>query len=220
MSQGVSQALGLSQSGVGNFVGIYAADPEIPHMLTDSQIRSGQTCRPRTQLFDGGGLYLHIKPTADATAVQLPVPGTGEDPGAWHLSRRAARGGEGASSGRPAAAQRRNRSAAKKQISITTFETVAREWYARWKPGRNQQYAFYVLKRLETDIFPAFGGQPISEVPALCFPASGPEDRAARRSGDSQACTAEPAHRFMRYRRGERYGSSAIQWRMSDRLTS
>jgi len=59
--------------------------------------------------------------------------------------------------------------AAKKQVLVTTFEAVAREWYARWKPGRNPQYAFYVLKRLEADIFPAFGAQPISEVPASAF---------------------------------------------------
>jgi hypothetical protein len=35
--------------------------------------------------------------------------------------------------------------------------------------GRNQQYAYYVLKRLETDIFPAFGAQAITRVPASAF---------------------------------------------------
>lgn len=63
LSQGVSQALGLSQRGVGTFVGISAAGSgRYPHMLTDSQIRSAKPAGRARKLFDGGGLYLHLKP--------------------------------------------------------------------------------------------------------------------------------------------------------------
>jgi integrase len=59
--------------------------------------------------------------------------------------------------------------AAEQKLLVTTFESVARVWYERWKVGRHPQYAFYVLKRLEGDIFPSIGAQPISEVPASAF---------------------------------------------------
>ena len=59
--------------------------------------------------------------------------------------------------------------AAEQKLVITTFESVARTWYERWKVGRHPQYAFYVLKRLETDIFPSIGTLPVSEVPASAF---------------------------------------------------
>ena len=49
---------------------------------------------------------------------------------------------------------------AKKQTSGKTFEVVAREWHVHWKTGRNERHAYYVLKRLEADIFPEMGSIP------------------------------------------------------------
>ena len=124
-------------------------------MLTDSQIRSAKPAGRARKLFDGGGLYLHIKPNGGRYwrynyrfQGQEKTLALGTYPDVLLATARA----------RHLDARRQLSEgidpAAKKQISITTFETVARDWYARWKPGRNQQYAFYVLKRLETDIFP------------------------------------------------------------------
>jgi integrase len=139
-------------------------------MLTDSQIRSAKPAGRARKLSDGGGLYLLLKPNGGRY---------------WRFNYRFQGKGKTLALGTypdvPLAMARARHQdarrqlgegidpAAKKQIAVTTFEAVAREWYARWKPGRNQQYAFYVLKRLETDIFPAFGAQPISEVPASAF---------------------------------------------------
>jgi hypothetical protein len=58
---------------------------------------------------------------------------------------------------------------AKKQTAGKTFEAVAREWHAHWMANRHQRHAHYVLKRLETDIFPEIGSLPLSEIPTSAF---------------------------------------------------
>lgn len=139
-------------------------------MLTDSQIRSAKPSDRPQKLADSRGLYLCVMPNGGRY---------------WRFDYRY--GGKRKTLALGiypdvllATARTRHQEArrlltegidpaAQKQVSIVTFEAVAREWYARWKPGRNQQYAFYVLKRLETDIFPEFGKKPVSEVPTSSF---------------------------------------------------
>jgi integrase len=139
-------------------------------MLTDTQVRGAKAVgRPR-KLFDSGGLYLHVMPNGGRY---------------WRFNYRFQGKGKTLALGtypdvllakareRHAEARRLLAEgidpAAEKQISVRTFESVARAWYERWKVGRHHQYAFYVLKRLETDIFPLIGTQPVSEVPASAF---------------------------------------------------
>lgn len=47
-----------------------------------------------------------------------------------------------------------------------SFESVARLWWKNWSTIRNQRHANYVIRRLETDIFPVIGKKPISELTA------------------------------------------------------
>jgi integrase len=139
-------------------------------MLTDSQIRSAKPSdRPR-KLTDSRGLYLLLTPTGgrywrfnysfsgrsktlafgvypDVSLVRARVQhqearltlAQGIDPGA------------------------------KKQVQGKTFEVVARAWYARWAKNRHPQYAYYVMKRLEEDVFPKIGSIPASDVPTSAF---------------------------------------------------
>ncbi len=44
-----------------------------------------------------------------------------------------------------------------------TFEVIARAWWVQWKLNRTDNYADYVIKRLENDIFPAIGKRPIAD---------------------------------------------------------
>ena len=48
----------------------------------------------------------------------------------------------------------------------TEFEAVARDWFAHWSGPRSARHAQYVMRRLEADVFPAFGRMPIGEVTA------------------------------------------------------
>ncbi|WP_374410814.1 tyrosine-type recombinase/integrase [Hydrogenophaga sp.] len=48
----------------------------------------------------------------------------------------------------------------------TTFEKVARQWWAHWKGPRSPRHADYVLRRLEADVFPALGARPVASITA------------------------------------------------------
>jgi integrase len=48
----------------------------------------------------------------------------------------------------------------------STFEKVARQWWAHWKGPKSARHADYVLRRLEADIFPALGARPITSITA------------------------------------------------------
>ncbi len=43
---------------------------------------------------------------------------------------------------------------------------MARAWYANWPGPRAGRHAGYVLRRLETDVFPALGAKPIGDIMA------------------------------------------------------
>ena len=62
-----------------------------------------------------------------------------------------------------------------------TFEAVARQWHEHWKGPKSPRHADYVLRRLEADVFPAFGGRPMASVsaPALLAMAKAIEARGA-----------------------------------------
>jgi len=47
-----------------------------------------------------------------------------------------------------------------------SFEAVAREWFAKFKPQWAEGHAEKIIARLEKDIFPWVGGRPIAEVTA------------------------------------------------------
>jgi integrase len=47
-----------------------------------------------------------------------------------------------------------------------SFETVARKWWAHWKPARTEQHAGQVMRRFEANVFPHIGARPVSEIQA------------------------------------------------------
>lgn len=46
---------------------------------------------------------------------------------------------------------------------------MAREWHGHWKSSRHQRHAHYVLARLEADVFPEIGHQPLEDLQASAF---------------------------------------------------
>lgn len=139
-------------------------------MLTDAQVRSARPSDRPKKLFDSGGLYLHVMPNGGrywrfdyrfASRKKTLALGVYPDVSLGKARRGHQEARKQVADGVDPAARRK--------AAGKTFEVVAREWYSRWKVGRNGQYAFYVLKRLETDIFPEFGAQPISDIPTSAF---------------------------------------------------
>ncbi len=64
------------------------------------------------------------------------------------------------------AQQRKDNKLAARLKTETTFEGVARSWWAQWKTNRSPRYADYVIRRLEADVFPAIGSKPLTDVTA------------------------------------------------------
>jgi integrase len=61
---------------------------------------------------------------------------------------------------------RKVQKAAKIERAENTFEAVAREWFAKYKPNWAASHADKIINRLENDVFPWLGGKPIAEIPA------------------------------------------------------
>jgi integrase len=66
-------------------------------------------------------------------------------------------------------------------MDATTFEAVARQWWAHWSGPRSPRHAEYVIRRLEADVFPALGARPLANItaPQLLAMAKGIEARGA-----------------------------------------
>jgi DNA-directed RNA polymerase specialized sigma24 family protein len=58
---------------------------------------------------------------------------------------------------------------AERKTSEKTFEVVARDWHTHWKANRHERHAYYVLRRLEADIFPEFGASRLSDLTTVHF---------------------------------------------------
>lgn len=54
--------------------------------------------------------------------------------------------------------------------AVTSFEAVAREWFAKHAPTWAEGHSSKIIARLENDVFPWLGKRPISEIqPAEVF---------------------------------------------------
>jgi integrase len=65
----------------------------------------------------------------------------------------------------PGAAKKAQK-AAKMERSANSFETVAREWFEKWKTDKAESHSSKVIARLENDVFPWLGGVPVADVTA------------------------------------------------------
>lgn len=139
-------------------------------MLSDARIRGAKRPAKPQKLTDSGGLYLLLQPSGGRYwrfnyrfGDRQKTLSLGVYPDVSLARARACH-----LAARQQLAQGIDPAAEKKETGHT-FEVVARQWYARWATDRNPQYAFYVLKRLEEDLFPRIGSLPVSEIPTSAF---------------------------------------------------
>lgn len=160
-----------SHRDVGTSVGIGArVTGDTNKMLSDARIRGAKPTDRPVKLSDGGGLYLMVTPSGARCwrynyrfGEKQKTLSLGLYPDVSLARARACH-----LEARQQLAQGIDPSAEKRELG-NTFEVVARQWYRRWSAGRHPQYAYYVLKRLEEDLFPRIGSLPISEVPTSAF---------------------------------------------------
>ena len=143
--------------------------------LTATAIRNAKPAQKPVRLYDSGGLYLEIAPTGGRWwrfayrflgKRKLISLGVFQDvPLAVARERRDAVRKLLADGKDPSTKRKTDKQEALGR-SANSFEAVAREWYQKqlhtWVPS----HAKDVLRRLETNLFPAIGSMPIAELTA------------------------------------------------------
>ena len=64
---------------------------------------------------------------------------------------------------RPILTKQRDQESGGESVS-NTFESVARDWHARYKVRWTEKHAQTVMRRLEIDLFPTVGKLPIKDI--------------------------------------------------------
>ncbi|HTY50227.1 MAG TPA: integrase arm-type DNA-binding domain-containing protein [Steroidobacteraceae bacterium] len=139
-------------------------------MLTDAQIRSAKRAEKPRKISDGGGLHLLVAPSGgrywrynyrfDGKQKTLAL-GVYPDVSLAMARGRHQHARQLLADGIDPGAQR--------ETSTKTFEVVAREWHTRWKANRHERHAYYVLRRLEADVFPEIGSSQLSDLTVASF---------------------------------------------------
>ena len=150
--------------------------PKQVQPLTQLQVRNAKAKDKPCKLADGGGLYLEVMPTGgklwrmkfrqlDGKENRLSFGSFPEVSLADARTKRDEARHLLAAGADPACA----RAEQARQARLTaqnTFEHVARDWHRtminKWQPQTAQE----ILRRFESDIFPAFGHLPIGEIQA------------------------------------------------------
>lgn len=150
--------------------------PKLAKPLTDTQIKNAKPKEKTYTLADGGGMYLEVTPTGSKIWRMSYRQPNGKNnrltfgpyPEVSLLDARSKRMDARklkAAGSDPAQAKRIDK-ISKASANANTFEAVAREWHANKRESWQERTAINVLHRLEKDVFPLIGKQPIAEIKA------------------------------------------------------
>jgi integrase len=141
--------------------------------LTDTAIRAAIARRKPAKLFDGGGLYLLLRPGKQPYwrqkyyyAGKEKLISHGVYPGVSLKLARKRRADAKAvlEAGGDPSTQRKEQKAARRSAANSGFEEIAREWFSKrqkkWAPSNSEK----IIARLKKDIFPWLGSKPIAEL--------------------------------------------------------
>ena len=142
--------------------------------LTEAKILKTKPQKKQIALFDGGGLFLLVRPNG-GKLWRLKYRFQGKEKilalGSYPIVtlKKAREKREEAKrqldSGIDPGAVRK----AQKQAKIEdteTFEVIAREWHERFTPKWTESHAHKTIRRLELDVFPWLGNRPIKDIEA------------------------------------------------------
>jgi integrase len=142
--------------------------------LTDTAVRSAKAKAKPYKLFDGGGLFLLVQPSgarwwrykyrrADGKENTLSL-GTYPDTSLRVAREKHAEARKQRAAGIDPSAARQAAKAAGAERAANSFETVAREWYAKQAKKWAATTAEKALARLEDGLFPWIGARPVAEI--------------------------------------------------------
>ena len=143
--------------------------------LTDTAIKKAKPGDKPVKLSDGKGLYLLVSPAGSKlwrwkyrVLGKEKVMSLGAYP---DVSLAQARDGldkarKVLAAGDDRMATRKADKVAKRAAAEDSFESVARMWWAHWKPARSEPHAGQVMRRFEADVFPHIDARPVAEIQA------------------------------------------------------
>jgi integrase len=143
--------------------------------LTDRAIRNAKAADKPLRMFDSGGMYLEIAPSGGkwwrlkyrhgGKEKRLSL-GVYPDVGLADARERRDAARKLIADGKDPSAERKAEKREAKGRAANSFEAVAREWYAKQAHTWVETHASDVLRRLEANLFPEIGEQPIAELEA------------------------------------------------------
>jgi len=164
--------------------------------LTDTACRTAKPQAKPHKLTDSGGLFLLVNANGSkwwrlrysfAGKEQMLSLGTYPDVSLKDARERRDEARKLIANGINPSLQRQQDKRRSAEASAYSFETVAREWYAKFAPGWAESHGEKIIRRFERDIFPWLGARPISEI-------TPPELLAALRKIEARGAV-ETAHR-------------------------
>jgi integrase len=143
--------------------------------LTDTAIRTAKPAEKATKMADSGGLYLLLSPNSSKwwrldyrflgkrkTLSMGVYPTVGLKAARDKRDEAKRLLADGIDPGE----ERKIQKAARHERAENSFEVVAREWFAKFSPNWASSHADKIIRRLERDVFPWIGGNPIAEIKA------------------------------------------------------
>lgn len=143
--------------------------------LTDTAIRTAKPAEKATKIADSGGLYLLLSPNGSKwwrldyrflgkrkTLSMGVYPTVGLKAARDKRDEAKRLLADGIDPGE----ERKIQKAARHERAENSFEVVAREWFAKFSPNWASSHADKIIRRLERDVFPWIGGNPIAEIKA------------------------------------------------------
>jgi integrase len=143
--------------------------------LTDTGVKKAKPGAAPMKLSDGKGMYLLVNPTGSKlwrwkfrVLGKEKVMALGAYPDVSLAQARDSldKARKLLASGADPMAMRKADRKASLTAAENSFETVARNWWAHWKPTRTEQHAGQVMRRFEANVFPYIGTRPVSEIQA------------------------------------------------------
>lgn len=143
--------------------------------LTDTAVRNAKPQSKPVRLFDERGLYLEIAPSGgkwwrfkyrfDGKEKRLSL-GVYPDVALKDARDRRDKARKLLADGVDPGENRKAQKLARSDQAANSFEVVAREWFAKFKPQWTDGHSEKIIARLERDIFPWVGGRPIADLKA------------------------------------------------------
>lgn len=141
--------------------------------LTDTTVRNTKPTNKTLKVFDGGGLYLEVSPKGGKWW-RLKYRFHGKEKrislGVYpDVSLKVARDRRGdartlLADGIDPSQYRKTQKQEQKEMIANTFEALAREWHGKKSTVWTERHALDVMRVLEFNVFPWFGGQPVAKI--------------------------------------------------------